>query len=403
MGQRIKVVLIQLNDKLVYAGYKHTGTKRTPLGLAYVASSMIKEGYDVEIVDGALDNLEIDEIVSRVLEKNPKIVGITCTTPLFPQLVEIVKGIKKYDIKIFIGGPHVSALPEISLATSGADWVSVGDYEKVKHLDEIPYPARHLLRTNEYVDYARGVLTPQTSIITSRGCVGRCGFCNAAGTKVRFRSVSNVIGELEEIYHTYGIRNLVFYDDSFTTVKKRIMEICGGMIERGLDFKYQVQLRLDQVDDEIMDILVKSGCDQVGPGIESGNQIILKDICKSPKADIDFVLRKCELIKKYPVKLRCSYIMGWIDETEEQIWDTIKLAKQIDSHENAFSIATPYPGTRMWRVALERGQVSENMDFSNFLYYHKVGCNLSKVSNDRLMELHELAYKEVGNREYILK
>ena len=396
-----KVILIQLNDKLVYAGYAHTGTKRTPLGLAYVASSMIKEGYDVEIVDASLDDLEVEQIVDIVVSKNPDLVGVTCTTPLFPQLVKVVQGIKKHHIKVFIGGAHVTALPKSSLEKSGADWVSVGDYEKVYHLDEIPYPARHLLRMNEYVDYARGVLTPQTSIITSRGCIGNCGFCNAAGTRVRLRSVENVLGELEEIY-AYGIRNLVFYDDSFTTIKKRIMDICGGMIDRGLNFKYQVQMRLDQVDDDIMDIMVRSGCNHIGVGVESGNKEILEDIRKSPKVDIGFIEVKCNLIKKYPVKLRCSYIMGWIDETEEQVWDTIELAKKIDSDENAFSIATPYPGTRMWNIALDRGLVSEDMDFSNFIYYHKVGCNLSQVSDKRLMELHELAYKEVGNREYAL-
>ena len=387
MDQRI--ILVQLNDKLVYA-YKHTRTKRTPLGLAYVATAMIREGYDVEIVDGNLD----ENIVDTVLSKKPGIVGITCTTPLFPQLVEVVRKIKKYKIKVVIGGPHVTALPESSLAMSGADWIYIGDYGRIDD-----YPSRHLLRTNEYLDSARGVVEPQTSVITSRGCVGRCGFCNAARTGVRFRSVENVLGELEEIYYD-GIHNLVFYDDSFTTVKKRIIEICKGMIWRGLKFRYQIQARLDQIDDEVMDILVKSGCEQVGPGIESGNLDILESIGKSQTPE--FMLEKCNLIKTYPVKLRCSYIMGWIDETEEQIIDTIKLAKNIDADENAFSIATPYPGTRMWKVALKRGLVSENMDFSNFLYYHKVGCNLSMVSDKRLMELHELAYEEVGNREYAL-
>ncbi len=272
-----------------------------------------------------------------------------------------------------------------------------------KDLDGIPFPARNLLRVKEYVDYARGVLASQTSIITSRGCVGRCGFCSAGETFVRFRSIENVVKELEEIFYKYHIHNLVFYDDSFTTKKERVIKICKEMVKGKLNFSYQVQLRLDQVDDEVMDWLVKSGCEQVGPGIESGNAEILKNIGKSPKATPEFMLEKCKIIKKYPVKLRCSYIMGWIDETEEQICDTIELAKKIDANENAFSVATPYPGTRMWEVALQRGLVSNDMDFSSFLYYHKVGCNLSKVPTARLLELHELAYKEVGNRAYRLE
>ena len=398
----MKIVLVQLNDREVYAAYKRNVTKRTPLGLAYVAASFLAVGHDVEIVDGALDDMDVSTTISSVLSKNPHLIGVTCTTPLFPQMCEVIKGIKaiRPDIFVVIGGIHVSALPNISLKKSGADSICIGDGENVKDLDKIPYPARQILRVNEYVDYARGVLTPQTSIITSRGCVGRCGFCNAGDTIVRFRSVENVLGELEEIYHKYKISNLVFYDDSFTTKKSRILEICNEMIRRGLKFTYQVQLRLDQVDDEIMDALVRSGCDQVGPGIESGNAEILKSIGK--RITPELILEKCKLVKKYPVKIRCSYIMGWIDETEEQIWDTFRLAQEIDSHENAFSIATPYPGSRMWREALAKGMVSEDMDFSKFFYYHKIGCNMSKVPNDRLMELHELAYKQVGNRAYKL-
>jgi radical SAM superfamily enzyme YgiQ (UPF0313 family) len=447
----LKIVLVQLNDKSVYAGYKRNLTKRTPLGLAYIAGSLISAGHSVEIVDAALDDLEVNQIIKTTLDRAPHLVGITATTPLFPQLVDVVKGLKNgnKDIYFVIGGPHVSSLPEVSLVPSEADCVCIGEGEhsivelidnliqnkepssvqsimyrwngeikatktmrmKLWHakampappdLDSISFPARQILRLNEYVDYARGVLSPQTSFITSRGCVGRCRFCSAGETFVRFRSIDNVLQELEEIYHRYHIKNLVFYDDSFTVKKERVIKFCKGMVERNLKFNYQVQLRLDQVDEEVMDWLLRSGCEYVGPGIESGNAEILRSIGKSPKATPEFMLEKCNIIKKYPVKLRCSYIMGWIDETEEQIWDTIELAKKIDAHENAFSIATPYPGTRMWEVALKRGLVSNDMDFSKLLYYHKIGCNLSRISDERLLELHELAYQEVGNRTYRL-
>lgn len=390
----MKVVLVQLNDKVVYEGYKRNLTKRTPLGLAYVAASLLKAKHDVEIVDGALDDMSPADIVYAVIMKDPQMVGITCTTPLFPQMIRVIQALKVVapDIYVVIGGPHVSALPEISLAKTGADSVYIGQERDLEII-----PARQLLRVNEYVDYARGVLEPQTSVITSRGCVGRCGFCNAAGSHLRFRSIDNVVMELDEI-DKFGIRNLVFYDDSLTTNKSRIIELCKEMMD--FNFHYQIQARLDQIDDEVMNWLVKSGCTQIGPGIESGNIDILKSIGKSQTPE--FMLEKCKIIKKYPVKMRCSYIMGWIDETEDQVLDTLRLAQDIDADENAFSIATPYPGTRMWDVAMQRGLVSEDMDFSQFLYYHKVGCNLSQIPDERLLELHELAYKNVGNRSYAL-
>ena len=391
----MKIALIQLNDKAVYEGYRRNVTKRTPLGLAYVAAWYINQGHEVDIIDASLDDLNENQIVYETLRIDPELIGISCTTPLFMQLIKVTKLIKhlRPDKIIKIGGPHVTALPNESLQRSGADSICSGEVEKYDNLDYIPFPARHLLRCDDYVDYARGVLTPQTSVITSRGCVGRCGFCSAGGSKVRFRSVKNVISELEEIKYKYGIDNIVFYDDSFTMDKQRVIQLCKEM--KRLELNYQVQLRLDQIDEEIMDWLVQSGCQQVGPGIESGNREILESIGK--RETPEFMLEKCKMIKKYPVKMRCSFIMGWIDETEEQILETIELAKKIEADENAFSIATPYPGTRMWEVAMERGLVSADMDFSEFLYYHKVGCNLSRVFSERLLELHELAYKEMGN------
>jgi len=128
----LKVILIQLNDKSVYAGYKRNLTKRTPLGLAYIAASLISAGHSVEIVDAALDDLNVNQIIKITLDRNPHLVGITATTPLFPQLVEVIKGVKNENENIYfvIGGPHSSSLPEISLASSDADCVCIGEGER---------------------------------------------------------------------------------------------------------------------------------------------------------------------------------------------------------------------------------------------------------------------------------
>jgi radical SAM superfamily enzyme YgiQ (UPF0313 family) len=92
--------------------------------------------------------------------------------------------------------------------------------------------------------------------------------------------------------------------------------------------------------------------------------------------------------------------MGMPGETEEQILETIDFAKELGADENAFSIVSPYPDSPLWELAKETGKIHDRMDFSKFLYYHEIGCNLSAVPTERLLELHEFAYDFVGNPAY---
>ncbi|NLX94674.1 MAG: hypothetical protein GXY83_00720 [Rhodopirellula sp.] len=128
-----RVVLVQPNDSLVYSGYKRSLTKRTPLGLAYVAGALLAAGHEVSIVDASLDDLSKDDVVDAVLRASPHVVGLTATTPLFPQVADLVRTLKEQSPDLFcvLGGPHVSSLPEASLRQSQADAVCLGDGEAV--------------------------------------------------------------------------------------------------------------------------------------------------------------------------------------------------------------------------------------------------------------------------------
>jgi radical SAM superfamily enzyme YgiQ (UPF0313 family) len=145
-----------------------------------------------------------------------------------------------------------------------------------------------------------------------------------------------------------------------------------------------------------------SGVRYVGPGIESGNETIMKAIGKGPKENKKHMREKIRLLQKYDWRIRNSYVMGMPGETEEQILETLDFAKELGADENAFSILVPYPDSPLWYLAKQTGKVSDDMDFSKFLYYHAIGCNLSAVSTERLLELHEFAYEYVGNPAYKL-
>jgi anaerobic magnesium-protoporphyrin IX monomethyl ester cyclase len=443
-----RISLIHPADGLVYK-WERKRTKRMPLGLAYIAAALQRVGHDIKVVDGALHDLTNEEVADRALAHDPQFVGITCTTPLYPQAVDIIDRIKTRSPKttVIIGGPHVSALPRATLETSRADFVCVGEGEEsvvkivdcvmnggdpseivgisynwgeyqgetthyrrlVKErrddhappidLNLVPAPARELFEYAEYTDLARDYAGPQTMAMFSRGCPGKCAFCGAADTVVRFRELDNVFDELQSI-EQLGIKNLGVNDDTYTSNKKRVLALSKGIVERDIKLNIAVQLRLDQLDQEICDAMFASGVTHVGPGIESGNANIIKAIGKGPRESKEHMRSKIRMLQGYDWKIRCSYVFGMPNETEEQILETIEFAKELGADENAFSILVPYPDSPLWAYAKAEGKVHDHMDFSKFLYYHEIGCNLSAVPTERLLELHEFAYEYVGNPAY---
>lgn len=445
---RARVTLLQPADGECYK-WARKRTKRMPLGMAYIATAAQKAGHDVNIVDGSLDDLTVEQTVSRALENDPHVVGITCTTPLYSIATQISHSIRKLSPStvIVFGGPHASSLPAATLKTSKAHFVVKGegevnfpeiidcvltngdpkkipsitydwngqsgetneylryvkdknnDLEENLNLNDIPYPDRTLFRYKEYVDYARDFEGPQTMAMLSRGCPGKCAFCGAADTLVRFRDLDNILEELDHIA-SLGIKNIGINDDTYTSNKQRVLALSKGIIDSGHDFNIAVQLRLDQLDEEICDAMFASGVKHVGPGIESGNDLIISQIGKGRKENKANMRTKIRLLQKYDWKIRTSYVFGMPGETEKQVLETIEFARELNADENAFSILVPYPDSPLWAFAKEKGYVDDYMDFSKFLYYHEVGCNLSDISTERLLELHEFAYEYVGNPAY---
>jgi len=445
-----RFTLINPNDAACYK-FSRARSRKIPLGQAYIAAALQRAGHSVCVLDASADDLSQDEIVKRVIDTQPDFAGIGGTTPLYSQMSSLSKRIKETVPRatVILGGPHVSALPVPSLDTSAADFICIGEGEesivaivdsvinktdpskipgiafksstggvvtkkyrlrlnqpvqstiRAVDLDVCPIPARELYDHNKYVDHGRGIVSAQTGAMFSRGCPGKCAFCGAAETLVRWRHLDNVIAELEQI-QAMGIPNLFVMDDTYTNQKKRVLELSKRIVERGIKLNISVQLRLDQVDEEICDAMYASGVKYVGPGIESGSERIMKAIGKGPRESRKHMREKIKLLKQYDWIIRCSYVFGMTGETEKDIMETIEFAQELGANESAFSILTPYPDSPLWDVALKLGKVDEYMDFDRFLYYHTVGCNISEVPTDRLLQLHELAYTTVKSTSYTL-
>ncbi len=367
------------------------GTTGPPLGLAYLASVAREKGFDSKIIDSIAEDLTFEEVEKIMKDYSPDIVAITSTTSMIPDAYQVAKKAKEIsrDIITVIGGPHVTFVPELTLKESkDIDYVVKGEGEisfsgilDVVHgkkdpkdvlgiafrkgdavvdnppqplivdVDTIPEPSWDLLPMEKYeID---GVQFG--TVMTSRGCPYNCIFCSSSlqfGKRWRGHSVERVIDELKTLRYKYNKKEIEFLDDTFTLNMKRAIELTDRINKEGLDIRWSASARVNLFNDEIARNMKKAGAHTVYFGIESGVQRILDFIGKGITLD----LAKISVRKANEAGLNTlgSFIIGFPDDTVKDVKTTVNFSKKVGVTVAQFTIATPYPGTRLWDYVVER-------------------------------------------------
>jgi anaerobic magnesium-protoporphyrin IX monomethyl ester cyclase len=276
-----------------------------------------------------------------------------------------------------------------------------GNRPFIKNLDQIPFPARHLVDNNLFRRPDNNKV--QAIIKVSRGCPHHCFFCLAtpvSGAKVRVRSVENIIAEIKECVEKYKIKNFLFWSDIFNQNREWVMDLCEKIIESGLKITWASNTRADTVDKEMAELMYKSGCRLVSIGVESGSQYILDKIGK--KITISQIIDTVKIFKKAKIKIYNYFVIGLPWDTEDTIEDTIEFAIILNSDFVSFYTATPLPGTRFHKFAIENNLLNPRDSFEG-AYYQPV-INTMCLSKERVFELHKDAIKRFYLRpRYILK
>ena len=374
-----------------YGKLKDIAPSEFPMGLAFIAAYLDERGFDVEVLDSQVMDITHNLLRDKLSKNDYLLVGIAAVTSTFYNACAIADMIKKINpnIKTVVGGVHPSVLPSESLRNKNIDIVVRGEGEhiiyelanaiiekkgldgvkgisykknmKIAHnpdaglindLDTIPMPARHLFPMKEYKPQPDMVYRqPSFSMITSRGCPGRCIFCSArsvSGRGYRFNSAKRVIEEVELLIDRYGARQIIFWDDTFVANKKRINEICDEMIKRGINKKivWFCESRVNQVDPILLKKMYKAGCRVISYGFETASQksldLIKKDI------DIQQVEKVAKWTKKAKIECRATFMLGIPSETRKDALNTIRFAKRLGIDRAKFTIMTPYPGTEFY-------------------------------------------------------
>jgi len=433
-----------------YAGLKGHGGTALPLNLAYIAAYLREQKPHVEvaILDCEGLGLSYEQIEDKVRDVGPDIVAITLPTPAYAQVLEVCARLKKIssDIMIVVGGPHPSALPEQTLKEPDIDIGVIGEGEVtfcclidalenktdladlrgivykdgqgkihltpraplIKDLDSLPFPARDLLPLDIYLAPPTKRMSDKKSgnMITSRGCPYRCTYCMASvmwERKVRFRSVKNVVDEIEHCLKEFGLGEFNFHDELFTQNRQRTLDICREIRRRKLDIAWVCMIRVDYIAEDVLLEMKAAGCRKIMFGFESGSQMILDKMKK--KVALERAEEAVAAVKKVGIKTAGNFMFGNIGETEETIRQSIDLAKKLNTDTCAFFISSPYPGTEFYEIAKEKGYLRSDLQWKDFCLVSNnlPPLNLPGLPAERLLELQKQAYREYYLRFAYLK
>jgi len=407
------------------------GLKAPPLGLAYVAASLEKEGFDVSIIDSAVLDISHQRLGEILQEEGPDVIGVTSTTPTIHDAMKAVSVAKKScpDSITMMGGCHITFLPEETMAECpdldvgviGESEVTAGDlmraiegkkplsevdgivYRKdhsiirnrprklIENLDEIPFPARHLLPLDRYT--VLGERQRIGNILTSRGCPFNCIFCSSSqfyGRRFRGRSPKNVVDEVEEVVNKYNIRSIEIVDDTFTVDRERAKGIAEEIIRRGLDIWWACGSRVDLITKELLEVFKRAGCGAIYYGIESGSERVLNILRKG--ITLEQAKSAIRWAKEVGMEVVGSFIIGTPGETKEDVMKTIKFAKESGIDFAQFTAMTPYLGTEVYEIARREGLLTTD-DWSRFTTVKSV-MRTKELTVEDISSLIALAYKK---------
>ena len=397
-----------------------------PLGLLYIAAVLEKSGHKAEILDAFMTDVAIrriaesteigmpyEKISEEIGRRKPDIVGIsnpfTCQIHHASKVANLVKELDS-DIPTVVGGPHVSAVPEqfleespnVDIAVMGEGEFAMLDIVQMvegkmkpqdilgiayredkkilqtsprqflKVLDELPYPAYHLVNMEHYltpekIEY-RSFKDRSISMITSRGCPFNCVFCAVhlhMGKAFRAHSVDYVVDHIKYVVDKYRVKTVFFEDDNLTFDIERIDAICDQIIQQKIKFKWETPngIRADFLTFELLKKMKRSGCQSIFFGVESGDQRVLDDII-SKSLDLEAVKNVAKMCKDIGLSTAAFYIIGFPGEMKEDMMKTVEFALALKKKYDVgmlLHVATPSCGTRLYYECKEKGYIQENL------------------------------------------
>lgn len=408
-------------------------------GLAYIGAYLRKHipGIELALIDTTF-HPGLGYVRDRITAGRSSIAAIYTDTLMYEDAVRVAFMCKELGLSVIVGGPHPTILPEQTLACEAIDAVGIGEGEEtvrdyiecagagrdlaqvkgiwfkqdgkivrnpprpiLQDLDLLPFPAVDLYETDTYIkafvqldSYRPGLRG--MSLVVSRGCPFRCGYCQPTlttlfGSKVRIRSPGNVVKEIVLLRDRYGLDACYFQDDTLTVFKDWIREFCALMLQEQVRMVWACNTRADTCDGELLSLMRRAGCVKLKVGIESVTDRIRNGIYRKnvTMEQVDTLIHDAGQVG---IQVAGFFMLGAPGETVGEINDTIRYAVGSELVEANFSITTALPMTSLWDTAHREGWCLPDR-FREYDYYKALrpGFTNKDISSSRLERLRRKA------------
>ena len=420
-----------------------------PLTIAILTSILKEAKIQFTLVDANLNDYDENQLANILKELDPKIVLISSSSIEYYQCCDKTINIAKAtcpEAITILGGIYPTVLPEEALKNESMNFAFIGPAEerlphvlnlladgkvgKVRLLEGIGYhddghmpvikpinfenklrainPDYSLIDIEGYLNqkiYSHyhyvSFVEPTAIILTSYGCSYNCCFCASAsirGRKVSYRDPEDVLKEIDFFYNQHNIRHFAIQDELFLANKKRVKIILNGIIDRKYDITWkQVNGSVWHLDDEILELMKKSGCQILFISVESGSQRVLKDIIGKP-IDLERVPRVVKKCNEIGLWISANFVIGFPGETWEEIRQTFKLAEQLTLDCRSFTIATPLPKTKLFDICMKDNLLPVDFNFSDpqYIGYGKGFITTDQFTPNEVMILRAFEWDRIN-------
>lgn len=412
----------------------------SPVSLTTTAAVLREAGFEPHVSDGIVDNIDLLGLQDLVRELKPLLAVVNTATTSIESDLSLATIIKEASpgTKVMVMGVHVSSLPEASLELAlDVDMVVRGEPEYtvrdaalalrdgsdletvqglsfrsgdtvvhnenrafIEDLDSLPFPAWDLVDTGKY----RLPLSDRRYLLTAsaRGCPYACTFCANKvyyGSRLRKRSPSRIVDEMEWIGETFGITDFLIWSESFTNDQEYAIATAEEIINRGLDIDWVCNSRVDTVSPRLLRAIKQAGCWMIGYGIESGNQGVLDSVHKG--TTLYDAVQAVRMAHEVGLEVTGHCVLGFPGETEQTMRETIDFAKFLRLDYAQFYCAVAFPGSRLYSQCADSGWL-DTMDWSYYDQSTSV-ISTSSLTSEQVVRARDQAYAEFYRQPYIIK
>lgn len=419
-------------------GY-YTRALSNPLGLISIGSHLKKKGHIVKIFDRCVDGTSMKKVFDSF---SPDIVGVSVMSSRgIADAVKVSKEAKKRNILVAWGGQMPSMQPELVLENEFVDYVMIGEgeftfeelieaienkcalesvdgiafrkngkifrthFREFANLKEMPVLDWSLVNVEKYLQPYLGC-QKMIYLYSSKGCPCSCSFCsNSCFHRSTHRKRPNeyVIEEIKYLIENHGVDGVYFSDELWCVKKSDMLDFCQRVHDNSLHFRWGVQVKIGLFNEEDFQTMYDAGCRWVFFGIESGSTEMLSAIHKN--IDYDKIIPTIESVNKIGYTSVASFIIGYPDETEEQLKETVWMLNNISASLTPVFHFTPLPGTELYEQVVASGKykpATSLKSLSKVIATESVGENLSKVPTKDLRVIRSwYHWKSFSNEDAI--